>query len=97
MLEKNRAENILPGPVLTRFRTLLCTLVVIAGLLEFMQGYCGAMVSCGGMTALVTLVVVFPITSKFTRIVAVVLCSTGLAVAAFTKYKTWQLVGALVK
>ncbi|NMB42138.1 MAG: hypothetical protein GX996_09415 [Firmicutes bacterium] len=95
MLEKNRAENILPGSVLTRFRTLLCALVVIAGLLEFMQGYCGAMVSCGGMTALVTLVVVFPITSKFTRIVAVVLCSTGLAVAAFSQnIKPWQLVGA---
>lgn len=73
-------------PGLTVFRTLLCTLVVVAGLLEFAQGYSNALFCGGGIVALVTLLVVFPVTGKFTRTAAAILCLGGLA-AALTSQK----------
>jgi hypothetical protein len=83
-------------PRLTRFRAVLCTLVVLAGLLEFMQGRSQALIYSGGVVALVTLLAVLPVTTRYTRVIALILCLSGLAAAIFSEnLEPWKLVGGV--
>lgn len=61
-----------------QLRALLCTSVVIIGLTEFLHGESQILISLGGILALATFVVIFPLASIRTRIIALVLCLGGI-------------------
>ncbi|RJX28970.1 MAG: hypothetical protein C4554_01735 [Dethiobacter sp.] len=65
-------------PQLTRLRAILCTIVVITGLLEFLHGRSQELVYFGGMAALAALLVLLPVTTRYTRVMALILCFSVL-------------------
>lgn len=94
-LETEKVRNMKIVPHLTRLRAIFCTLVVLAGLLEFMQGYSRALLYAGGAVALITLLAVFPVTSRYTRGITLVLCLGGLVALISTgNLEPLELVGA---
>lgn len=95
MPERNRVEKTLHQSALRTFRSLLCTFIVVIGLLEFMQGYGNVLIYCGGAVALITLLFVFPVTGKYTRLIAIVLFIGSMAAAvSLRNINPWQFVGA---
>lgn len=60
-------------------RAWLCTIVVIIGLVEFLHGRSQLLVYAGGAAALITFLVILPVTATYTRVIVSILCLTGLA------------------
>lgn len=61
-----------------RFRSFLCSVVVLFGLIEFLHGRFFFLTYIGGIFALLTFLVILPVTVIYTRIIASVLCLSGL-------------------
>ena len=67
-----------------RFRSFLCSVVVLFGLIEFLHGRVQYLTYIGGIFALLAFLVILPVTVIYTRIIASVLCLSGLAALFFS-------------
>jgi hypothetical protein len=61
-----------------RFRSFLCSVVVLIGLVEFLHGRFYSLVYFGGAVALLTFLATLPFTAIYTRFIALLLCLTGM-------------------
>ncbi|NLL21754.1 MAG: hypothetical protein GX263_08460 [Firmicutes bacterium] len=62
-----------------RFRSFLCSVVVLIGLVEFLHGRFHFLVYFGGAVALLTFLATLPFTAIYTRLIAFSLCFAGMA------------------
>ncbi len=60
-------------------RAILCSVVVVFGLIEFLHASSVLIIYIGGIASLAALSSIFPVTTRYTRIIAVLLCGSGLA------------------
>ncbi len=65
-------------------RAILCSVVVVFGLIEFLHASSVLIVYVGGIVSLAAFSSIFPVTTRYTRIIAVLLCGSGLAALVFS-------------
>lgn len=73
-------------------RAILCTFVVMIGLLEFLYENIDKLVAFGGgIVALFAIIVLFPLTAIYTRVIVLILCASGMVLFFRSETLSWQI------